>query len=182
MPQLGRTDVPVPVLVEHLERLLDLLLRVRVAHLTRHHGEELGEVDRPVSVCVNLVDHVLQLCLGRVLSQGAHDGAELFCRDRAIAVCRDDGDKRGSAEDMDGNDDERDKRSMPARSIGDKRGKRTLVEKREGLLELWMTRGGDSDQHRVCDQVKRVQEVSHQRFALNDGVHNEYSCIPRAAC
>ena len=88
MPELGRTDVAVAVLVEDLERLLDLLLAVRVAHLARHHREELGEVDRAVSVGVDLVDHVLQLGLGRVLAEGAHDSAELLGGDRAIAVCR----------------------------------------------------------------------------------------------
>ena len=39
-----------------------------------------------LTVSVDLVDHVLQLCLGGVLSQGAHDGAQLLGRDGAVAV------------------------------------------------------------------------------------------------
>ena len=85
--ELSGGDEAVVVAVEDLEGLLDLLLRVRVAHLARHHREELGEVDRPVPVRVDLVDHVLQLRLGRVLPQRTHDGAQLFGGDRAVAVC-----------------------------------------------------------------------------------------------
>ena len=68
MSQLCGTDVAVSVLVEDLEGLLDLLLRVGVAHLARHHRQELGEIDRAVPVCVDLVDHVLQLSLGGILA------------------------------------------------------------------------------------------------------------------
>ena len=49
VPQLGGRDEPVAVLVEHAERLTDLLFRVRVLHLARHHRQELREVDRPVA-------------------------------------------------------------------------------------------------------------------------------------
>ena len=87
MPQFRCTDIPISVLVKHLERLLDLFLRIGITHFARHHGEELGEVNRAVAVCVDLVDHVLQFGLGRVLTQRAHDSAQLFCRDRAISVC-----------------------------------------------------------------------------------------------
>lgn len=58
-----------------LEGLLDLLLAVRVLHLTGHHGQELGEVDGTVAVGVDFVDHVLQLRLSGVLTERAHDGA-----------------------------------------------------------------------------------------------------------
>ena len=89
MPELSGGDVAVAVLVEDLERLLDLLLAVRVAHLARHHREELGEVDRAVPVRVDLVDHVLQLRLCRVLPERAHHRAELVGRDRTVTICID---------------------------------------------------------------------------------------------
>lgn len=41
-------------------------------------GGHTGEVDGAVVVGVNLVDHVLQLRLGGVLSKRAHDGAKLL--------------------------------------------------------------------------------------------------------
>ena len=47
-------------------------LPVCVLHLPGHHGEELGEVDGSVAVSVHLVDHVLELGLGGVLTQGPH--------------------------------------------------------------------------------------------------------------
>ena len=49
------------------ECLPDLLLRVGILHLPRHHGKEFREVDGSVTVGVDFVDHVLKLCLGRVL-------------------------------------------------------------------------------------------------------------------
>lgn len=87
MPQLRRADITVPILIKHLERLLDLLLRIGIAHLPRHHGEELWEIDGAVTVGVDLVDHVLKLCFGGVLAEGTHDGPELFGGDGAVAVC-----------------------------------------------------------------------------------------------
>ena len=74
--QLSRRDEAISVLVEDPESLPDLLLAVRVLHLPRHHSEELVEVDG--SVCVYLVDHVLELCLGGVLPERPHDSAQLL--------------------------------------------------------------------------------------------------------
>ena len=36
------------------------------------------EVDRPIVVGINLVDHVLKLRLAGILSQGSHDSTQLF--------------------------------------------------------------------------------------------------------
>ena len=41
------------------------------------------EINSAVVVGINLVNHVLELGLGRVLSEGAHDGAQLLCGDLA---------------------------------------------------------------------------------------------------
>mmetsp|Transcript_7993 Transcript_7993/g.18713 ORF Transcript_7993/g.18713 Transcript_7993/m.18713 type:complete len:210 (+) Transcript_7993:141-770(+) len=84
--ELGRRDEAVAILVEHTERLLQLLLRISVLHLARHQRAELWEVNCAVAVSVDLVDHVLQLSLGRVLAERAHHGAELLGGDGAIAV------------------------------------------------------------------------------------------------
>jgi len=86
MTELSGTDVPVPVLIKDLERLLDLLFAVRVAHLAGHHGEEFREIDGAVAVSVDFVDHVLQLSLGGVLTERSHDSSELLSGDCAIAV------------------------------------------------------------------------------------------------
>jgi len=86
VPQLGGGDEAVAVLVEDTEGLPDLLFAVGVLHLARHHGQELGEVDCAIAVGIDLVDHVLQLCLCGVLSQGAHDRAQLLGGDGAISV------------------------------------------------------------------------------------------------
>ena len=69
VPQLGRADVTIPVLVEDLESLFDLLLTICVTHLPSHHGQELWKVDGAISVGIDLVDHVLKLSFCRVLSQ-----------------------------------------------------------------------------------------------------------------
>ena len=79
------------VLVEHAERFDDILFSVCVLHLARHEGAELGEVNGAVAVGIDLVDHVLELSLGRVLAEGAHDGAELLGGDGAITVLVEEG-------------------------------------------------------------------------------------------
>ena len=85
--QLRRTDVTVPVLVEDLEGLFNLFLSIRVLHLPSHHGQELRKVDGTISIGINLVDHVLELSLRGVLSQGTHDSPKLHGGDRAIIIC-----------------------------------------------------------------------------------------------
>jgi hypothetical protein len=39
-----------------------------------------------LTIGIDLVDHILQLGLGRILSQGPHDGAQLLGGDGAVAV------------------------------------------------------------------------------------------------
>ena len=51
------TKLPYPV--KDLERLSDLVLGVLLVDLHGHHGEELGEVNGPGPVLVDLVHHVL---------------------------------------------------------------------------------------------------------------------------
>ena len=46
-----------------------------------------------LTVCVHLVDHVLQLALGRVLTERAHRRREFLERDRAVAVPIKDGER-----------------------------------------------------------------------------------------
>jgi len=84
--ELSSRDEAVAVLVKDLESLLDLLLRVSVLHLAGHHCQELWEINGAVAIRVDLVDHVLKVGLGGVLSQRAHDGAELLGGDGAIAI------------------------------------------------------------------------------------------------
>ena len=86
MPQLGRADVTVSILIKDLERLLDLLLAISVAHLPGHHGQELGEIDSAVAIGVDLVDHILEFSLCRVLAQRTHHGAKLPRGDRTVAI------------------------------------------------------------------------------------------------
>jgi hypothetical protein len=87
VPQFGGTDVPISILVENFERLLDFLFRISVPHLSSHHSEELWEIDRAISVGVDFVDHVLQLCFCWVLPQRPHDCAQFFGGDGTVAVC-----------------------------------------------------------------------------------------------
>jgi hypothetical protein len=84
--------------VADLESFSDFLLGIRVLHLSCHHGKEFyhdintdvqlltpehkskrtGEINGAIVISVNLVDHILQLGLGRVLAQGAHNGAQFL--------------------------------------------------------------------------------------------------------
>ena len=87
VPQLGRADVTIPVLVEDLESLSDLLPTICVTHLPSHHGQELWKVDGAVSIGISFVDHVLEVSLRGVLSQGSHDSPKLHDGDCAISIC-----------------------------------------------------------------------------------------------
>ena len=60
-------------------------------HLSRHEGQELREVDGAVAVDVDLVDHVLELSLRRVLAERSHHRAELARGDGPIAVLVEEG-------------------------------------------------------------------------------------------
>lgn len=60
-------------------------------HHCRRASTDLCEVYGSVAVGVNLVDHVLELSLGGVLAEGAHDSAELLDGDGAIAVLVEEG-------------------------------------------------------------------------------------------
>ena len=84
--QLGGGDETVAVAVEDLEGLNELLLSVRVLHFASHEREELGEVNGTVAIGIDLIDHVLQLGLGGVLSERSHDGAQLLRGDRSISI------------------------------------------------------------------------------------------------
>merc|ERR1719326_1945037 len=84
--KLSSGDETVTILIEDLEGLLDLLLGVSVLHLAGHEVEELREVNGAGAIGIDLVDHVLELSLGRVLAEGAHDSSELLGGNGTIAI------------------------------------------------------------------------------------------------
>jgi len=79
-------DETIAVLVEHPERLADLLLLVRILPFPRHHGEELRKVYGAVAVRVHLVNHILKFRFSGILTKGSHHGAQLFGRDGTVAI------------------------------------------------------------------------------------------------
>merc|ERR1719506_895979 len=89
--QLSSRDKPVAIAVKDLEGFNELLLRVCVLHLTCHERQELREVNGSVTISVDLVDHILELSLGRVLTKGTHDCAQLLGGDGAIAILVEEG-------------------------------------------------------------------------------------------
>merc|ERR1719189_1967031 len=86
MAELRSADEAVAVAIEHLEGFDQLLLCVGVFHLARHEGQKLGKVDGAITICVDLVDHVLELSLCGVLPQRPHHCAQLLCGDCAVAI------------------------------------------------------------------------------------------------
>ena len=86
----GRNET-VAISVEDLEGLNKLLLGVSVLHLTGHEGKELWEIDGSVTVGIDLIDHVLELSLGWVLTKGAHDSTKFLGGDGAITVLIEEG-------------------------------------------------------------------------------------------
>jgi hypothetical protein len=84
LPKLSSRDETVLVLVKDTEGLLQFLLGISV-HLPCHEVQELREINGPVAISINLVDHVLHLCLRRVLAKGPHHSSKLHCSD---ATCK----------------------------------------------------------------------------------------------
>jgi hypothetical protein len=94
-PQVRRRDVPPVVLVEHPERIPQLLLLlfsgehvVGVRARPRRPSDiyELLEADVAVAVHVHLLEHLLELLGARELSQRSHHSAQLLLGDAAVAV------------------------------------------------------------------------------------------------
>lgn len=56
--QFDSRDGAIPILIKHLESLLDLIICISFSGFASHHGEEFRKIDRAVSVCVNFVDHL----------------------------------------------------------------------------------------------------------------------------
>merc|ERR1719384_2568704 len=86
MAQLCRADESIPITIENFEGFDEFLFGVCILHFSSHERQELGEIDRAVSICVHFVYHVLELSLRWILPQGSHHGAELLRGDGAIAI------------------------------------------------------------------------------------------------
>merc|ERR1719387_78155 len=84
--QVLEGDLPRLVVVEEPECLQDLVLRVPVQDLVRHHLQELLVLDRPAAVVVDIRDHLLDLFLLWLETQSAHRHLQLLGVDRATAV------------------------------------------------------------------------------------------------
>ncbi len=86
LSQLLGGDVAVAVSVEDAEGLPDVVAALILPDLLGHHGKELLELDAAVAVHVNLVDHVLQLGLCRVLAQRTHHRGQLLQSNKGAGV------------------------------------------------------------------------------------------------
>merc|ERR1719410_877696 len=86
MAELSSANESVAIAVKDFEGFHELLLSIGVLHLSGHERQELREVNRPIAISINLVDHVLQLCLRWVLAQRTHYCAQLLRCDSAITI------------------------------------------------------------------------------------------------
>jgi len=84
--KLSSGDKTVSISIEDLEGLDELLLSIGILHLSGHEGEELWEINGSVTIGIDLIDHVLELSLGWVLSEGSHDGTKLLGGNGAITI------------------------------------------------------------------------------------------------
>merc|ERR1719174_3311167 len=74
------------VIVEQAEGLEDLVLRIAIENLLRHHRHELREFDGARPVIVDILDHLLNLLLLRFETKSAHRNLQLLRVDRARAI------------------------------------------------------------------------------------------------
>ena len=72
--------------VENAESFVELILGLRVLELGAHQSQKLVVVNLPVHVFVNVSNDVVQLVLGRIKAQFAHDVTQLVVLDAVRAV------------------------------------------------------------------------------------------------
>ena len=84
--EVAQRDAARLVVVEEVEHLLDVLARVLVGHLRRHHVEELLEVDGAVVVLVDVADHLVDGLVLGLEAERLHRRLELLGVDRAGAI------------------------------------------------------------------------------------------------
>merc|ERR1711977_811371 len=84
--QVLEGDLSCLVVIEEPECLQDLVLRIPVQDLVRHHLQELLVLDRPAAIVIHIRDHLLDLLLLRFETQSAHRNFELLGVDGATAV------------------------------------------------------------------------------------------------
>merc|ERR1712178_143214 len=75
--EVAEGDLVGVVIIEELEPLLDILTGVLLAHLASHHGKELSELDGAVAAVVDIGDHLLELLVLNLETEGAHGRLEL---------------------------------------------------------------------------------------------------------
>merc|ERR1740117_2348858 len=84
--QLCSTDEAVTITVKHFESLNQLLLSVCVLHLSCHQRQELWEINGAVTISIHLIDHVLKLCFGWVLSKRSHHCSQFLRGDGTVTI------------------------------------------------------------------------------------------------
>ena len=84
--QLSSGDKTVPISVEYLKCVQNLLFGVPILGFLRHHGDELGEIDGAVPVHIDHSDHVVELGVGGMLTKGLHNSTQLNGSDGTVAI------------------------------------------------------------------------------------------------
>merc|ERR1719282_1153180 len=74
------------IIVEKTERLQDLVLRITVQNLVRHHLQELFVSDGAAAVVVNVGNHFLDFLLLRLKTQCTHRDLQLLGVNFSTAV------------------------------------------------------------------------------------------------
>merc|ERR1719164_162536 len=84
--QILEGDLSCLVIIEEPECLQDFVFGVPVQDLVRHHLQELFVLDRPAAIVIDIRDHLLDLLLLRLETQGTHGHLQLLRVDGAAAV------------------------------------------------------------------------------------------------
>merc|ERR1719267_14757 len=71
-------DLPGLIIVEEPESLKDLVLRVTIENLLRHHCHELRELDGARPIIVDILDHLLDLLFLWLETESTHRDLELL--------------------------------------------------------------------------------------------------------
>jgi len=85
-PQLCRSYDPIVVLVEDFEGHSYFIIIVKIVHLPLHDGQELRDVNGPIVIRINLVDHIPELSFSGILTERLHGNFELLDGNDTVVV------------------------------------------------------------------------------------------------
>lgn len=76
----------VSISVKDFKGFSEFFFSISILDLSGHKGKKLWEINCPVPVSVDFVDHVLEFSFSWILTEGSHNGSEFFGGNSTISI------------------------------------------------------------------------------------------------